>query len=230
MTDKPLHILSTGLLDEELVKSVEGQIRLDCIPFVEPRSVAPEVIAQAVAALVPAPRSIIFTSKNAVMAVAAAQLVEPHWDIFCIEPATKKRVQASFPASIIVASAPNGAQLAKQIVAHAPKEVLFFCGNQRLNTIPRVLKAHAILCKEIIAYHTIETPAFISDSYNAILFYSPSGVKSFFSVNTLPEQTIACSIGPSTTEALKKYTDKVVESTLPDFKQLLQLAVNLNQL
>lgn len=174
MAGKPLHILSTGLLDEELVTSVEGQIHLDCIPFIETRSETPDTIARAVAAIAPAPRSIIFTSKNAVKAVAAANLSQTDWDIFCIEAATKKQVQVSFPGSTIIAAAPNGARLAEQIVAHAPKELLFFCGNRRLNTIPESLAAHHIPCREIIVYHTIETPKPVQGRYDGVLFTAPA--------------------------------------------------------
>ncbi|MBO9618940.1 MAG: uroporphyrinogen-III synthase [Niabella sp.] len=227
MAAKPLHILSTGLLEEELIKSVEGQVHLDCIPFIKILYVAPDTIASAVAAAGSNLRYVIFTSKNAVKAVAAANLPHSDWNVFCIETATQKQVGASFPQSVIIATAPNGAQLAEKIVAHAPERTLFFCGNRRLNTIPETLARHHIPNKEITVYDTIETPKTVNKDYDGILFYSPSGVESFFSVNRLPQQTAAISIGPSTTRTLKKYTDKIIESPVPDAKQLVQQALLL---
>ncbi|MCC8142570.1 MAG: uroporphyrinogen-III synthase [Tannerellaceae bacterium] len=59
----------------------------------------------------------------------------------------------------------------------------FFCGQRRLNEIPERLSGAAISYKEVIVYETELTPQTLEKTYEGILFYSPSGVESFFSAN-----------------------------------------------
>ena len=58
--------------------------------------------------------------------------------------------------------------------------VTFFCGNQRRDTLPDKVRAAGIKVEELVVYETVELPLKVTDHYDAILFYSPSGVRSFF--------------------------------------------------
>ncbi|MBS1975620.1 MAG: uroporphyrinogen-III synthase, partial [Bacteroidetes bacterium] len=63
--------------------------------------------------------------------------------------------------------------------------------------------------------------------YDAILFYSPSAVNSFFEKNNPGPQTILFAIGNTTTKEIKKYTNnKIVVADKPSKKLLAEQAIN----
>lgn len=153
----------------------------------------------------------IFTSKNAVNAVVELLDIEAEWSIFTIEEKTKNAVLKAFPKTKIMASAPYGAELAQKILAlNASSEFIFYCGNKRLDTIPTLLRNAGKIVHEIIVYETILTPEQVQICYNGILFFSPSAVESFFSINSISEQTTFFSIGNTTSQALKQYTNNTI--------------------
>jgi uroporphyrinogen-III synthase len=87
----------------------------------------------------------------------------------------------------------------------------FFCGNKRLDTLPKGLSSSGFEVKEYLIYHTVPTPHKIFRNYDAILFFSPSAVESFFLVNEWRTGTVAVSIGLTTSQTLRK---SGVENTL----------------
>ena len=105
--------------------------------------------------------------------------------------------------------------------------VFFFCGKQRREELPDKLKLAEIELEEIVVYETFETPQKITrKSYDGILFFSPSAVKSFFSLNKLNEQIQIFAIGKTTAEFLEKHTNKEVDvAEIPTeesmFKQII---------
>ena len=105
------------------------------------------------------------------------------------------------------------------------KEVTFFCGNLRMNHLPNRLSAGGIQVKEIMVYQTELTPIAITKEYEAILFFSPSAVHSFFSINTTPVHTVLFSIGETTTAAIETYcNNKVITSSWPAEADMLEMA------
>ncbi|WP_276480567.1 uroporphyrinogen-III synthase [Paraflavitalea pollutisoli] len=172
---------------------------------------------------VKADQAIVFTSKHAVEAIGKhlsggdAVYIPDNWEIFCLDGATKDKVTEVFSALHIVATAPNATELAAKIIAYGDfKEVVFFCGNQRLDTVPDALKAGGIGVKEIVVYNTTDTPSPIeTNSFSAVLFFSPSGVKSFFSVNSLPPAAVCIAIGATTAGILSNYiTNRIIISAV----------------
>ena len=113
---------------------------------------------------------------------------------------------------------------------HMSSEVIFFCGDQRRDELPGLLKKNKIEVKEIVVYKTIATPKKIEKKYDGILFFSPSAVKSFFQENKLDDQTIPFAIGNTTADEIKKFSkNKIVISDMPDGKTVLQKAVEFFQ-
>lgn len=170
-----------------------------------------------------ADQAIVFTSKHAVEAIGKylsggdAVYIPDNWEIFCLDGATKDKVTEVFSALHIVATAPYATELAAKIIAYGDfKEAVFFCGNQRLDTIPDALKAGGIKVQEIVVYTTTDTPAPVDTTpLSAVLFFSPSGVKSFFSVNTLPPSAVGVAIGTTTAGILANYTNnKIITSAV----------------
>ncbi len=123
-----------------------------------------------------------------------------------------------------IASAKNANLLAERIIAlNRAKKVVFFCGDQHLNHLPQKLREHNIITDEVIVYTTVQTPQFIEENYDGILFFSPSAVHSFFSINTTPVDTVFFSIGDTTTAAIQSYcTNKIVTSDWPGADSLLE--------
>lgn len=98
----------------------------------------------------------------------------------------------------------------------ADQSFVFICGSQRLETIPSGLREAGFKVLEQVVYETILTPHKINRDYDAVLFFSPSAVESFFKVNTLNPGMVAVSIGKTTTGALKNNGVRVIaEAEVP---------------
>lgn len=185
-----------------------------------PWAKAPEVVA-------------IFTSAHAASAVGKllysgfSIAIVNHWKAFCLNGATKQHVTKLLPAEQIIDTAPNATELADHIIANGQyKEVVFFCGNQRRNELPDKLKANGIKVHEIIVYETLETPHVATDNVDAVLFFSPSAAKSFFSVNQLKPDTACFAIGNTTAKALSQYTtNRVIASEEPSQEMMAASAL-----
>ncbi|RBL88766.1 uroporphyrinogen-III synthase [Chitinophaga flava] len=176
--------------------------------------------------------ALVFTSAHAVKAFAdylhqsADYYIIPH-PICCIDGNTKKTVQQLLPDNPIVAEASYGKDLAAAIIALGNiSEVIFFCGNQRRDDLPEGLRKAGITVHEFVIYENVSTPAVITDDYDGILFFSPSAVKSFFSVNKLPSKTVCFAIGTTTASILEDYTNnKIIMSPLTREESMVQTAI-----
>lgn len=174
---------------------------------------------------VPANALVVFTSANAAKAFASTGLARPHWRVACLQGATK----AALPEGLhITLTAPDAAALATLLVQEPGlQEVYFFCGDMRRDTIPQELQQHNIHVFEKIVYHNTATPQQIQDVYDAMLFFSPTAVKSFFAVNALPRATICFAIGSTTGAALQAFTrNNIITADNPAAATLLQTAID----
>jgi|SRR5690348_4210754 len=172
--------------------------------------------------------TVAFTSKNAVAAVAAnGRLEDIQWKIFCIEGATKKDVKKYFDEKHIAGTAKNAALLAEEIVKdNSINKIIFFCGNRRLEDLPALLKEKNIEVEETVVYHTELVHQKIIDDFDAIAFFSPSAVESFFKDNTLKKNAVCISVGKTTSEAIKKYSqNQVITSENPSEESVIELAI-----
>lgn len=208
-----LQILSTKVLDDAIIHEAASQnITVDCIPFIEIKPVADDHLQNAIKSISKINTHVVFTSANAVKAVAAQVSDTPSWKVLCISGATKNTVEKFFPKVQIVGTASYGEDLAKIIQQQNIDELIFFCGNKRLNTIPDVLAKAGIVLEQMIVYKTILTPKKVNKRYDGILFFSPSAVESFFEMNRINEGCVSFSVGETTATALKKHTDKIIIS------------------
>jgi uroporphyrinogen-III synthase len=169
----------------------------------------------------------VFTSKNATEAVGKHISGKPNWEIFCIGNTTKRIAAKIFGEENIMATANNADLLAQRIIKNSHgKKIFFFCGDQRRDELPEKLERNGTGFKEIIVYKTKETPCMITKKYAGILFYSPSAVKSFFSVNKINDSTKIFAIGNTTAGEIKNYTKiPVIISDFPDKENLIKLAI-----
>ena len=100
----------------------------------------------------------------------------------------------------------------------------FFCGNLRRDVLPDFFKENKIKFEEIQVYQNKLTPHKITEPFDAVLFFSPSGVMSFLEENQLGNQVCFC-IGTTTAEALEPYTDKIILSKKPTISSVLEEVV-----
>jgi uroporphyrinogen-III synthase len=173
--------------------------------------------------------NIAFTSANAVDALNSYMHVGDtcyviNWNIFCLSGKTKQAVlNAKLLEKNIIGEASNASDLAKKIIEAGVDEIIFFCGNKRRDELPTLLKNANIKVHEVILYETTETPVTVDDNFDAVLFFSPSGVQSFFSSNELDGSTICFAIGPTTATSIATFTqNKIIASLTPNQEQLLE--------
>jgi uroporphyrinogen-III synthase len=214
-----VQILCTRPLDELLIKEAENKgVDVDVSPFIETEPIESVEVQQEIEAVFNASATVVFTSMNAVEAVAENRIDEqPEWVIYCIGNKTRQFVQQYFPLSGIAGTADNAADLASLIVEESKAgEVTFFCGDQRRDELPGILRQHDIEVNEIVVYQTIPLPHKVKKDYLGILFFSPSAVDSFFIANKVNGATVLFAIGNTTASAIKKYTaNKIIIADQP---------------
>jgi uroporphyrinogen-III synthase len=228
-------VLTTKKLDPSLIE----QAKQNGIDIVEQEfiSVKPilshEILNQIIELAKSGLLNIVFTSSNAVTAFENYLHVGDtfylfDWKIFCLSGKTKESViNSPHIGKNIIDEAQNAFELSKKIIEHKVEEVIFPCGNKRREELPSILKNASVKVHEIVIYETIETPTVTTDDMDAILFFSPSAVKSFFSVNQLKKNTICFAIGETTAKSIADFTDnKITTSEFPS-QEIMMSSVNL---
>jgi len=226
MQQNNIRILCTRPLDEVLVEEAKAAgIIIDQSPFITTEPIQTIEVQQEIEQALLLSATVVFTSMNAVEAVATWQNEEqPDWNIYCIGTTTNKLVAEYFGEHSIAGTANSATELAELIVADRfIDKVIFFCGDQRRDELPELLQQNNIEVNEIVVYQTIALPHKITGAYHGILFFSPSAVESFFSNNTIPQQTILFAIGNTTATTIKKFTNnKIIISDTPGKENLVQ--------
>ena len=230
MQQNKIHILSTRPLEQTLIaKAAAKNISISTISFIETGTIVDTDLKENIINLLRQPLKVVFTSMNAVENVAKhSNDIKPDWEIFCIGSTTKKLVKESFGEATIAGTADSASTLADVIIAKKNiSSVVFFCGKKRRDELPEKLLQHSIEVKEIEVYKTIASTHQIKNDYDAIIFYSPSAVQSFFSINKINHQTILFAIGNTTATEIKKYADnKIIIAQEPSKKLLAEQAIN----
>ncbi len=221
-----IQILCTRPLNETLIdEAKQAGIDIDELSFIETEAIQTIEIQQEIEQALIQSATVVFTSMNAVEAIAFYQeAIQPDWEIYCIGTTTKRLAAQYFGEEKIVGTANDAASLAELIAEDRfTDEVIFFCGDQRREELPDILHSHDIEVNEIVVYQTITVPHNISKDYQGILFFSPSAVSSFFQKNKLPATTILFAIGNTTAAEIKKYSaNKTIISDEPGKENLVR--------
>ena len=81
------------------------------------------------------------------------------------------------------------------------------------------LRRAGILYTDLMVYQTGTKAKKATEKFDAVLFYSPSGIESFLVLNNLDNETVYCCIGNTTAQALKEARNTVTiilpESSTP---------------
>jgi uroporphyrinogen-III synthase len=179
----------------------------------------------------------IFTSANAVYALS--EIFEScsegrmqhlfdltgNWKIACLAGRTAAAVRELFPTTGILAMGDDAAGLAREIISgYEPgTELVFCCGNQRRSELPELIADRGWHLHEMVLYETLASAVKLDESFDGILFFSPSAVHSFFSLNELPAGTVCFAIGDTTASAIRRHSGALmVVSSEASQEQILE--------
>lgn len=221
-------ILCTRALDTQLIsKAAVHNIQIDALPFIEIRKLQTQQFKDQVQQLALQNISVAFTSVNAVESVGQVIAEKPKWKISCIGGVTKDAVAKYFGEEAILVTGKNASVLSRKIIdTNNIKEVIFFCGDQRLDDLPETLRTNNIRVQEVIAYQTLQTPHDVQEDYDGVMFFSPTAAHSFFSSNTIRTDVPLFSIGKTTTATIQSYcANPVVTSEWPGQENLVEKVV-----
>lgn len=167
-------------------------------------------------------KNAIITSQNTVKALIKENVqIE---NCFCVGEKTKELLLAN--GYHVKKKADYGKELAKIITEQfVEQEFTFFCGNLRRNEMPELLKKKNVQFLEVEVYKTTLIPKKFNRTFERVLFFSPSAVKSFLIENQLKNTTAFC-IGTTTAAEVKKYTDKLKIATKPTIENVIVQVVN----
>ena len=165
----------------------------------------------------PENKSLIFSSQNAVKSVFNQFRFRGN-NCYCVGGKTQKLLEEN--GQKVVKMTQNASILADFILKNTKKEpFLFFTGNQRMPAIEAAF-ARENRSLEVVETYTSSTQPKAMGNYDAVLFYSPSGVESYLQNNSLADST-SFAIGETTAQSLKKYTDNIITATQPTIEHLI---------
>lgn len=201
-----IEVLSTRELSRPLMeRALSKGLHIMVSPFIRTEPLENVEVQQEIELAAGLCANVVFTSANAVEAVAAQLSFQPDWEIFCLGHATANRARKFFPELKIHAGGDDASELAAIILQHEEiEEVIFFCGDRRREELPQALCKGGLAVQEIVVYHTIALPHRVKGNFAAVLFFSPSGVQSFFASNKPDPSMPVFALGPTTAAALSE--------------------------
>ncbi len=174
----------------------------------------------------------IFTSQNSVRAFFEKKHPEKAKTNFfkkayCVGEKTSQLLEEN--GQKVSFCAKNSSELSDFILKSTKKDTFYyFCGSRRRDELPEKLKKGKMTLFEVKTYQTDLNPVNFDSIFDGILFFSPSGVQSFCSVNRI-ETAIAFCIGETTASEAKKHTNKIeiancttIESTIAKTVKILK--------
>jgi len=169
----------------------------------------------------PIPRNLIFSSQNGVKGFFTQypEFQTRELNIFCVGEKTKAQIEKE--GYSVVASANSSKELANLIVNEfKEKQFLYICGAMRREELPEILKKGNIAIQELEVYTTTLNPKKFNRTFEGILFFSPSGVKSYCKENDLNSSTAFC-IGATTAAEAKKHTQHIIIANKPSIENVI---------
>src|SRR5690554_6216109 len=172
------------------------------------------------------PTLLLFTSQNAVESVLKNEKSNHLKNIpaICVGIKTKRLLEKN--GFRVLAMEEYAQRLAPIIQKDFSKEhIAFFAGNLRRNVLPDAMNQANITFDEYLVYQNEESSIKIESNSNGLLFFSPSGVKSYLKQNTITTQTCFC-IGTTTADALKDITKNIVIANQQTVENVIIQCIN----
>lgn len=179
--------------------------------------------------LPPKMENVIFTSQHTVE-IFLKKIKKEEVDIqqlqaYCVGEKTAALLKAN---EIEVAHTTSyAADLAQWLITKKPTDnFTFFCGNLRRDTLPEAFEKHHIPYREIQLYDTKLTHQVINKHFDMVLFYSPSGVRSYFENPKNPTNIKAICIGTTTANQAFNYIQDVAIAENTSVESVLEQALH----
>ncbi|NER19084.1 uroporphyrinogen-III synthase [Spongiivirga citrea] len=158
---------------------------------------------------------IIVTSKNGIISLlknnVLTGLKNKNW--YCVGEKTAQALIENDIKPIEIGE--NAVNLAQKLVKnHQKSSFAYFCGNLKRSELNNILSKNEIELNEIEVYQTHFNDKKINGDFNGILFFSPSGIKSYLKQNSIDQEMLFC-IGNTTAKEAKKHTGNIIISNKP---------------
>ncbi|MGB1312318.1 hydroxymethylbilane synthase [Bizionia paragorgiae] len=218
-SERKTNVYSTKSFTETQRQSFNDKVTVDSSDFIKIslNRIAPRVIKNEI-------QNVIITSQNAVDALLTNfSAIELQFkNIYCVGRRTKREIEKRIGK---VKHSENSAEkLANHLVEYLEgTEVTYFCSDQRLDEIPRILSENHIVVNEVEAYQTKLDSLKLKDSVEGVMFYSPSTVKSFKQENNPGDTMVAYCIGETTAKEASKHFKDVRIAKLPTVESVIDL-------
>jgi uroporphyrinogen-III synthase len=228
MESNKKYLLSTRPLPKTIhEEGAKKNVIIEELSFIATEPIEDDELHQKIKAFAVKAHTVVFTSMNAVEAVAAKIDEAPAWQIYCIGNTTRKLIEEKWGAEKIIATAENAQRLGERLIDDGVKEVVFFCGNIRRNELPNKIRSEGGKVEEVVVYETKETPTQLERAYDGILFFSPSAVHAYYSQNKPSKDTTLFAIGKTTEEAIREHKGhKIVVAHVTDKIEMAQEAID----
>ena len=228
MESEKKYLLSTRPLPKALIEAAaEKNVIIEELSFIATRPIEDDELLQKIKKLAKEKHTIVFTSMNAVEAVASQVTNVPDWQIYSLGNTTRKLIEEAWGTDKIVASAENAQRLGERLIDDGVEEVVFFCGNIRRDELPNKIRSEGGIVDEVVVYETEETPTALQREYDGILFFSPSAVHAFYSQNKPSKNTVLFAIGKTTEEAIRQHKcHKIVVANVTVKAEMAQQAID----
>ena len=159
----------------------------------------------------------IITSQNAAQIIINNNVFIKN--CFCVGNKTKTLLESN--GLSVTVSKKTSLDLANYIKKKHQKDAFwYFCSSKRLDDLPKILNTLNIALKEVKVYETLYNEKTFHNSFDGVMFYSPSGIESYTKKNNL-KSTVAYCIGNTTAQAAKIYTDKIIIAKKPSLEDVI---------
>ena len=173
-----------------------------------------------------APFQGIFTSQNAVAAFLSHEHLSTALPIlegvYCVGERSAQKLRKK--GVLVHAVADSAADLEKILFsgryALESSPLYYFCGNRHLLTLPNAFKAAKRPLNIRILYETNGVEKAFDRPFEALFFFSPSGVAAFTENNKIGDAFVVA-IGPTTAQAVAAHTKQYVVAKKPSFAHML---------
>ncbi|MDN6279567.1 MAG: uroporphyrinogen-III synthase [Psychroflexus sp.] len=211
-------ILSTKSLTESqqqlLLNTDHSLVHYDAIQISELSSNFPQK---------PLTNAIVTSQNTARIIIAQAFKID---QLFCVGEKTASLLSSHGYQVVLICE--YAAQLAKLITQNYASDTFsLLCSQQRLDTIPHRFVAENMSLTEYHLYETSSRHQHFQNDFDVVLFYSPSGIHSFFEANSEMTSIQAVCIGTTTAEVAKRYVKNVTYSTKTSVESVIVKAVQL---
>lgn len=153
----------------------------------------------------------VFTSANSVRSVFEIHKNKSDWfgTVYCVGTKTQSLLEKNGISAAAVAN--NASELSEVLVQNFSKnqtsfkEINWFCGNLRNQDLPNIMAENGVLVTEYPVYQTNLISQKVNTPFDAILFFSPSGVKSYLKKNKADNTAVVCIGATTATEAIQSF-------------------------